>query len=116
MILWLLIFIVVDLVTGVHASLLEGERMSSHGLKKTVLKFVMYSTAVFLLQGIDQYMIVFANCGLANIGATLICGIELYSILENFYRITGNKVFKILTQFTLKKIKDETGIDIEEKK
>ena len=116
LILWLLIFIVVDLVTGVHASLLEGERMSSHGLQKTVLKFVMYSTAVFLLQGIDQYMIVFANCGLANIGATLICGIELYSILENFYRITGNKVFKILTQFTLKKIKDETGIDIEEKK
>lgn len=116
LILWLLIFIVVDMITGVHASWVEGQRMSSHGLQKTVWKFLMYSTAVFLLQGIDQYMIVFTNCGLANIGATLICGIELYSILENFYRITGNKVFKILTQFTLKKIKDETGIDIEENK
>ena len=116
LILWLLIFIVVDLITGVHASLIEGKRISSHGLQKTVLKFVMYSMAVFLLQGIDQYMIVCANCGLANIGATIICGIELYSVFENCYRITGNKVFKILTQFTLKKIKDETGIDIEEKK
>ena len=115
-ILWLLIFIVVDMITGVHASLLEGQRMSSHGLQKTVQKFVMYAMSIFLLQGIDQYMITFANCGLANIGCTLICGIELYSILENFYRITGNKVFRILTQFTLKKIKDETGIDIEENK
>lgn len=110
--LWLLIFILVDLVTGVCAAWNEGQIITSHGLQKTVIKFITYATAVFLLHGIDVYMVVFAELYLARIGATIICGIELYSIFENMYRVTGNEVFKILTQFTKKKIKQETGVDV----
>lgn len=110
--LWLLIFILVDMVTGVCASWNEGKIITSHGLQKTVIKFITYSTAVFLLHGIDVYMVVFAELYLARIGATIICGIELYSIFENMYRVTGNDVFRILTQFTKKKISQETGVNI----
>ena len=113
--LWLLIFIVVDMVTGIYASLIEGKIVTSSKLQKTVVKFVMYATAVFLLHGIDVYMITFTKLYLARIGCTLICGIELYSIFENCYRVTGNVVFKILTQFTLKKIEQQTGVDIGDK-
>lgn len=108
--LWLLIFITVDLITGVYASLIEGKMVTSNKLQKTVIKFVTYATAVFLLHGIDVYMLPFIDLCLARIGCTLICGIELYSIFENCYRVTGNVVFKVLTQFTLKKIEENTGV------
>ena len=114
LILWFLIFIVVDFVTGIYASLVEGKLITSNKMQKTVIKFIMYSTAIFLLHGIDVYMISFTNLYLARIGATLICGIELFSIFENCYRVTGNVVFKVLTQTVIKKVGDETGVDISE--
>lgn len=113
--LWLLIFIGVDFVTGIYASLTEGKFVTSHKMQKTVIKFIMYATALLLLHGIDVYMLPFAELYLARIGSTLICGIELYSIFENCYRATGNQVFKVLTQFTLKKIKEQTGVEINDK-
>lgn len=112
--LWLLIFIMVDFISGIYASLVEGKYITSHGMQKTVIKFVMYATSLFLLHGIDAYMITFTKLYLARIGCTLICGIELYSIFENCFRITGNVVFKILTQFTLKKIEENTGVSKDE--
>jgi phage-related holin len=112
---WMFIFILADMVSGMFASLREGKHLESHKMQKTVMKVIMYSTCIILMHGIDTYMITIADCGFAKIGSTIICGIELYSILENFYRATGNKVFKVLTTFTLNKIKDKTGIDLEEK-
>lgn len=115
MMLWFLIFIMVDFVSGIYASWVEGQLITSHKMQKTVIKFIMYSTAIFLLHGIDVYMISFTKLYLARIGATLICGIELYSVFENCYRITGNAVFKVLTQFTMKKIKEQTGVELDDK-
>lgn len=112
--LWLLIFIAVDFISGIYASLVEGKIITSHGMQKTIIKFVMYATAIFLLHGIDAYMITFTKLYLARIGCTLICGIELYSIFENCYRITGNAVFRVLTQFALKKIEENTGVSKDE--
>ena len=113
--LWMLIFIFADMLAGMYASLREGKHLESHKMQKTVVKVITYSTSIILLHGLDTYMITFLECGLAKIGATIICGIELYSILENFYRATGNEVFRVLTKFTLKKIKDHTGIDINDR-
>lgn len=108
--LWLLIFILVDFITGIYASLIEGNYVTSQKMQKTVVKFIMYATSVFLLHGIDIYMLPFVDLYIARIGCTIICGIELYSIFENMYRVTGNEVFRILTQFTLKKIEQQTGV------
>ena len=113
--LWMFIFILADMVSGMYASLKEGKILESHKMQKTVVKSITYSTSVILLHGIDMYMLTIIDCGLARIGATIICGIELYSILENFYRATGNVVFKVLTTFVLKKTNTELGVDIKEK-
>lgn len=113
--LWMFIFVIADMLAGMYASLKEGKCLESSKMQKTVIKTITYSTSVILLHGIDTYMITFANCGLGRIGATIICGIELYSILENFYRATGNVVFKVLTTFTLNKIKEKTGVEINAK-
>lgn len=114
--LWLLIFLMVDFITGIYASLVEGNYVTSQKMQRTVVKFIMYATSVFLLHGIDVYMLPFVDLYMARIGCTLICGIELYSIFENMYRVTGNDVFRILTQFTLKKIEQQTGVDINDDK
>lgn len=110
--LWFLIFVACDMATGITASIKERKIITSHGLQRTVVKFLMYSMTIVLLHAIDSYMLIVANLGLAKIGATIICGIELYSILENCYRITGNTVFKALTQFTLKGIEKHTGVKV----
>lgn len=114
LILWMLIFIIADMITGVYASFVKGILITSHKLQRTVVKFLMYGSSIALLEGLDKYLITFTDLNLARIGATIICGIELYSIFENCYKATGNIVFKALTQFTSKKIKDTTDIDIKE--
>ena len=115
LILWMLIFIVSDMITGIHASLSEGGHIQSCKLQKTVHKFVLYTLTIILLEGLDKYLFDLMDLHLANIGATIICGIELYSILENCYRVTGNVVFKVLTQFTLKKIGEKTNVELDSK-
>lgn len=113
LVLWMLIFIISDMITGIHASLTEGKPIQSCKMQKTVHKFLLYAMTIILLEGLDRYLFDLMDLHLANIGATIICGIELWSIMENCYRITGNRVFKLLTQFTLKRIKDETGIELD---
>ena len=114
--LWFFIFIACDFVTGISASIKEGIPVTSNKMSRTVKKLLMYCMVIVLVHAIDKDMFVMVDLGLAKICATIICGIELFSILENCYRITGNYVFKVLTLAALKKIKEETGVDIEEKK
>lgn len=112
--LWFFIFIACDTITGVCAAIKERQIITSHKLQRMIKKLMMYSMTVVLVHAIDTYMMTIIDLGLARICATIICGVELYSIFENCYRITGNKVFKILTKFTLKKIEDNTGVDLKE--
>ena len=111
---WMMIFILADMVTGIYASYVKGILITSHKMQRTVVKFLMYGGSIVLLQGFDVYMVSFASLNLAQIGATIICGIELYSVFEKCDKATRNVVFKLLTQFTCNKIKDQTGINIEE--
>lgn len=115
LILWMLIFVAVDMITGLYASYCRGVIITSHKMQRTVVKFLMYGSAIILLHGLDIYFITFAELNLARIGATIVCGIELYSVFENCYKATGNIVFKVLTQFTAKKFR-EKGIELEEEK
>lgn len=114
--LWFFIFVGVDMITGISAAVKERQIIESNKLRKTIYKLFMYCTVIVLVHAIDTEMITLVDLGLARICSAIICGIELYSILENCYRITGNTVFKVLTQATLKKIENETGFNLKEKK
>ena len=114
--LWFFIFIACDFVTGVSASIKERKIITSNKLSRTIKKMLMYCMVIVLVHAIDKDMLTIVDFGLARICATIICGIELYSILENCYRLTGNQVFKVLTRFALKKIEKETGVDIKGEK
>ena len=114
--LWFLIFVACDTITGICASIKEREIISSNKLRKTIVKLMMYSMTIVLCHAIDTSMITLFDIGLAKFVSAIICGIELYSILENCYRITGSRVFKTLTQFTLKKVEEKTGVTIDDLK
>jgi len=115
-ILWMLIFILADMATGIYAAYCKNEKITSHKMQRTVVKFLMYGCTIILLEGFDKYFVTLVDCGLATIGATIICGIELYSIFENCYKATGNVVFKVLTTFTREKIENKIGVKIKGKK
>ena len=110
--LWFFIFIACDFITGISASIKERKIITSNKMSRTIKKLMMYSMVIVLVHAIDKDMIIWVDLGLARICATIICGIELYSILENCYRLTGNAVFKVLTQFVLKKTNDEIGFNV----
>lgn len=110
---WLFIFVLVDLITGVICSLKDGKYMTSEGLRKTIVKLVCYLLAITLTNGISVYMLEWAD--FTRFMTALLCGIELYSIFENFYIITGHRSFKILTQFTVRTLEKNTGVNIDEK-
>lgn len=110
--LWFFIFVGVDMITGISAAVKERQIIESNKLRKTIYKLFMYCTVIMLVHAIDTEMITLVNLGLARICSAIICGIELYSVLENCYRITGNRVFKILTQSVLKKVENEIGVDL----
>ena len=115
-ILWMLIFILADMATGIYGAYCKNEKITSHKMQRTVVKFLMYGCTIILLEGFDKYFVTLVDCGLATIGATIICGIELYSIFENCYKATGNIVFKVLTTFTREKIENKIGVKIEDDK
>ena len=115
-ILWMLIFILADMFTGIYAAYCKNEKITSHKMQRTVVKFLMYGCTIILLEGFDKYFVTLVDCGLATIGATIICGIELYSIFENCYKATGNVVFKVLTTFTREKIENKIGVKIDDDK
>ena len=114
LVLWFLIFVVVDMITGISASIKEHKPVTSKRMQKTVQKFIMYATCILLLHAIDEYMILFVKLDFCNIASAIICGIELYSVFENCYKATGNIVFKVLTQFTKKEVEEKTGVHIDE--
>lgn len=115
LILWMTIFVLFDLCSGVVAAKKRGELLESRKLRRTVNKLIWYFSAVVLAHGLDVGVIPLDELHLAAFMSAIICGVELYSVLENAYTITGNRVFWLLTQFTTQKIKDTTSIDITEK-
>ena len=112
LLLWLFIFTFTDLITGVICALKNGKYITSEGLRKTIIKFTCYLLVVTLTNGISVYMLDWID--FTKFMTALLCGIELYSIFENLYIITGHRSFKILTQFTIKTLEEKTGINIAE--
>lgn len=98
----MLIFLVVDTISGIWASLKSGEKLESRKLRKTVYKFLWYTVAVMAAWMMEKtYSLHWAN--IASIVAGFICFVELKSIFENITRITNEPVFmKILKIFKRK--------------
>jgi len=106
----MLIFLALDTISGICASLKCGAKLESHRLRKTVYKFVWYTVAV-MVAWMMEHTFKIEWCHLAAITAGFICFVELKSIFENITKITGDPVFMRIMR-TFKKKGSETIQDI----
>ena len=112
---WLLgcaFFVAADFVTGCWAARKRGEMWTSDKFRNSISKSGAYMFVIVCARIFEGMLPSYTNqAEIARLFAGLIVGIEFYSVLENFYKITGNRVFYVLTQVTSKKLKDMAGTE-----
>ena len=92
----MLIFILIDFISGVWAAKKRKETLESRKFRKTLTKFLWYTIALILCYMMEKtFNLSWSN--LSGIIGGFICFIELKSIFENITHITGEPIFmKIL--------------------
>lgn len=114
-----LIFVMIDFVMGILAGRKRAARQhkdwyfSSDKAWKTVIKLTCIVVGIGMCHLIDTQIIDFMNLHLAKLFTGMVCGIEMWSYLENAMEISDAPVFRSLQKYVGKKMKDEVGIDIE---
>ena len=110
-----LLSIFIDFVTGVLASRCEakhrGERwfFSSHEAWRTIRKagFVILTIAMSWL--VESCVLDFLTLNVTRLITGVICGVELWSFLENASVLSDAKVFEWLRQYVKRKVEKEIG-------
>jgi phage-related holin len=91
MIHFVLLLIAIDLLTGIYAAYKAKEKIVSFKLKRTVEKFVLYSTAILIGHMFNKE--VYAAIDIARLITCYISITEIFSVFENMAKITGMSVF-----------------------
>ena len=91
------VLVLADLVTGCFAAVKRGERIRSDKLRKTVVKLLVYETAI-CLGFIGETYLLGGTVPVVKLASALIGVVELKSVLENLDAITGGAVFKTLIE------------------
>ena len=108
-------FILIDFVTGVIASRCEAKQhgeawyFSSHEAWRTIRKagFVMLTIGMSWL--IESCILNFMALNLTRIIAGAICGVEMWSFLENASVLSDAKLFEWLRRYVKRKVEREIG-------
>lgn len=110
-----LLFVAIDFVTGVIASRCTARRkgeewyFSSHEAWRTIRKscFVMLTIAMCWL--IESCILSFMTLNLTRLVSGAICGVELWSFLENASVLSDAKLFVWLRNYVKRKVEREFG-------
>ena len=109
--------VLADFITGCWAARKRGEMWSSVKFRNSISKCGAYMFVIICAKIFESVLPAYIEqAEITRLFTALIVGVEFYSVLENFYKATGFKVFYILTQITSKKLKDMTGVESEEGK
>lgn len=87
-------FVLVDMYTGIRAAQKRGESVNSKKLRDTVSKFVDYGVGVIVACFIQKQFL--PDVPAMQLVAGLINYIEIKSINENIYDITGVNMFQVV--------------------
>lgn len=107
---WVFIFVSIDFVTGVWASYRRAKQrgdnwaFQSERAWQTVIKFVFISAGIYLTWGLDFHILPFLHLNLANFFTAFVCGVELWSFLENAAQISNHPIFRKLQKYMKNKI------------
>ena len=107
------VFILVDFITGVIASRAEARRegrdwwFESRKAWRTVLKLGFVLMSIVLISVIDRHILGFMNLNLANLFTGFVCGVELWSFLENAATISRSPLFDWLGRWVKRRVTKE---------
>lgn len=87
--------VLVDLCTGLLAARHRKDKITSSGLRRTVIKLFIYEAAI-LLAFLTQTYLTGPGIPVSNIVAGFIGITELLSCMENMNEISGNKLLQTL--------------------
>jgi multisubunit Na+/H+ antiporter MnhG subunit len=112
------LMIILDTIFGIWKCKKQGTEITSKGLSSIVSKMVLYEAAVILIFALEKFMLgefvlLFTAIPLflTKVVATLLVGIELTSMSENFKEATGISIWhkiKIMLG-RAKEIKDDVN-------
>lgn len=92
-----LVVMVVDLISGIAAAKKRKEPIRSSGLRRTVVKFFIYETAICIGFLVQQYMLG-DLVPVVKIISSFIGLTELKSIMENLDDINGEPILKAIIE------------------
>ena len=96
------LFVVADFITGIFASINEGDKFTSKKARNTVEKLAVYGVCILIAKSIQSFF--FPELPAMKMVSSLIAFIELKSIDENVKRLTGKSIFgEIIRLFKPKK-------------
>lgn len=110
-----MVFISIDFLTGILASHAEAKRsgyawrLESRKAWRTVAKGGFVALAIVMMWIIDSTILGFMHLNLANIFTGFVCGVELWSFIENAARISGAPLFEWLSRWLKHRIGKEVG-------
>lgn len=105
-------FVAVDFLTGVVASRHRAARLGevwsfeSHRAWDTVRKTVVIVVGIALAWLIDSLILNFAQLRLSNLFTGFVCGVEMWSFLENGAEVCNYPPFRWLRRFMQKQLSD----------
>ena len=108
-----LLFIAIDFVTGIAASRAvarrEGSewRIESRKAWRTVFKAGFVALAIVMMWVIDSAILDFMHLNLAKLFTGFVCGVELWSFLENAAAISGSPLFELMGLWVKRRMGEE---------
>ena len=108
-------FIVVDFITGVLASravaVREGREwwFESRKAWRTILKAGFVAIAIVMMWIVDHHVLEFMQLNMAKLFTGFVCGVELWSFLENASAISRSPLFEWMGRWVKRRIGEEVG-------
>ncbi len=107
------LFIVVDFITGVVASRAEARRegrrwwFESRKAWRTVIKAGFVAIAIVMMWVLDYHVLEFMHLNMAKLFTGFVCGVELWSFLENAATISRAPLFEWMSRWVKRRVERE---------
>lgn len=108
-------FVAIDFLTGILASYVAAKnsgqkwRLESRKAWRTVYKLCFIVTGIVMTWLVDSLVLGFMELNLANLFTGFVCGVELWSFVENAATISQSRLFKWLSRWIKSKLRKEVG-------
>jgi phage-related holin len=90
------VLVFADLLTGTMAAKHRGEIIHSRGLRRSIVKIVLYFTAILLSEGFETVFVL--GIDISYMVAGLIAVTEFKSNLENIGQVTGIDIWSKIAE------------------